>query len=58
MQVPVEARGAPQAEVTGSYEAPNMDAWNITLVSYESSTLIIMQTIKTRGLRSISAVPT
>lgn len=58
MQVPVEARGVPQAGVTGSYEAPNMDAWNITLVSYESSTLIIMQTIKTRGLRSISAAPT
>lgn len=58
MQMPVEARGAPQAGVTGSYEAPNMDAWNITLVSYESSTLIIMQTIKTRGLRNISAAPT
>lgn len=56
--MPVEARGAPQAGVTGSYEAPNMDAWNTTLVSYESSTLIIMQTIKTRGLRSISAAPT
>lgn len=58
MQVPVEGRGAPQAAVTGSYEAPNMDAWNITLVSYESSMLITMQTIKTRGLCSILAAPT
>lgn len=58
MQVPVEGRGAPQVGVTGSYEAPNVDAWNITLVSYESGTLITMQTIKTRGLCSISAAPT
>ena len=55
MQVPMEARGVPQAGVTGSYEAPNMDAWNITLVSYESRTLITMETIKTRG---ISTAPT